>query len=1035
MKLWNRLTIKHKIWGLVVIPAFAIVLLAGHQVININQQVSQLKRAENMARQLDSLAQLNANSHQLRSDNSNGKSDAIISITGKLNEQLGLEQEFAEIHPLIEQYRETIEAIVDSEDSESRIDNIVWHVEVYQELLLSVEERTLVAMPASVNNHLKALVQLNWLLFWSAEEAWQIQQLSALTKASSFTKDELKVQIRALIQQQELFMGRFVVINAEPDQINLMLTTFSNPAFVESQQFRELVLSEPAVLISTEQMMAGQQALATRLALFQEVAGAISGQLLQEVERHVTAFEQQRLFVVIAITLLVFAVLIAGLRLGQRIIHNLTLVLDYLANEGKADTKLSEQIDGRDELASFAKEVERLNAERNESQQRLLIAKNEAVVAREEAEIASRAKSSFLANMSHEIRTPLNGVIGMSEVLATTQLSAVQKDYLDTIETSSHLLLALINDILDFSKIESGKLCLSLHSTALRETIYDLAAIVAPKIKEKPLTLKLALDDRIPARVNADDHRIRQVLMNLLSNAVKFTHKGDITVSMNYQGEKDGCPLITFSVADSGIGIDEQQQRHIFEPFAQEDASITRQFQGTGLGLAISRQLVELMGGELGLVSSKGQGSRFYFTLALASIEQHYQYHNKQAFADIAVVCREATITEQLSDSLAYMGIALRYQVESLDKLLATANSTQLIVVYVVSEGADTNSIRDDMTLLANANAAICLVRQLTKAEIDYGKQVTAMLTYPLLGNRLVKALEVCQQYINSGGVKAPSEKKTLSSGSVLLVEDNPVNQKVLSLQLASAGFQFDIADDGEQAITLFTKGKNYDVVLMDCMMPVKDGFSTTREIRLYEQNNELPATPIIALTASVLEEDIERCYDAGMNDFVPKPFKRDILFERINHAMSQAQRKSKEQPALASKVANIVNRGVNVLLVEDNPINQKVASLLLEKAGYDYQVAANGEEALELYRKSPDFDVILMDLMMPVKDGFAASVEVRQFEQQQGLTATPIIALTASVVDDDIQRCFDSGMNGYVPKPVKGEKLYSEIENLMSSV
>ncbi|REL25283.1 response regulator [Thalassotalea euphylliae] len=1036
MKLWNSLTIKQKIWGLVAIPTLVILLLASHQIININQQVGQLNRADNMARQLDSLARLNTYSHLLRADNQKRDNseppNAVAAITQQLNDLLTFDQEFAAIHPLLEQYRETVAAIVDSEDSASRIDNIVWHVEVYKELLLSVEERTLVAMPASVSNHLKALLQLNWLLFWSAEEAWQIQQLTSLTSTSSFTAPELQAEIKALIQQQTLFMERFVVINAEPDQIKLMLSTFSNPAFAASQQFRELVLADTANEISPAQLAQGQQVLATRLALFQEVAGVISAQLLQEVEQHLADFQQQRLLVIIVITLLVVGVLWAGIHLGHRIIHNLTLVLDYLADEGKTTTQLSQQIDGRDELASFAREVERLSAERNESQQRLIVAKNEAISAREEAEIASRAKSSFLANMSHEIRTPLNGVIGMSEVLATTQLSAIQKDYLDTIETSSHLLLALINDILDFSKIESGKLSVSLHSTALRETVYDLAAIVAPKISEKPIALLLNIDERIPARVMADDHRIRQVLMNLMSNAVKFTHQGTITVTVAYQGERDGKSLINFSVADSGIGIDEQQQQHIFEPFAQEDASITRKFQGTGLGLAISRQLVDLMGGEIGLVSDKGRGSRFYFTLTLATAEHEFHSANLPTLADIVLYGQVQKVNQDIVESLAYMGVPIKHQANAFEQIPLSNNQQQLIVLYVVGPDQTEAQVRDEINRIARSHLAICLVRQLNKNEFNCGEQVTAMLTYPMLGNRLLKALEACQQYVETGVVSRVKATTSVSRGLILLVEDNPVNQKVLSLQLASAGFQFDIADDGEQAMMLFSKGKRYDVVLMDCMMPVKDGFSTTREIRLYEQDNECIPTPIIALTASVLEEDVERCYDAGMNDFVPKPFKRDILFERINHAMLQTKRKSGSPADQASiQLKTDARNGINVLLVEDNPINQKVASLLLEKAGYGYQVANNGEEAVDLYRKSPSFDVILMDLMMPVKDGFAASVEVRQFEQQQGLEATPIIALTASVIDDDIQRCFDSGMNGYVPKPVKGEKLYSEIENL----
>ncbi|WP_230853620.1 histidine kinase dimerization/phospho-acceptor domain-containing protein, partial [Vibrio harveyi] len=233
---------------------------------------------------------------------------------------------------------------------------------------------------------------------------------------------------------------------------------------------------------------------------------------------------------------------------------------------------------------------------REQAKVKLTQAKEDAERAKDDAIKASKAKSSFLANMSHEIRTPLNGVIGISEVLSDTSLTATQRDYVDTIETSSQLLLSLINDILDFSKIESGMLLISPHSTCVRESIYDIASIVSPKAKEKGIDLKVNISRNTPFRLMIDDHRLRQVVMNFMSNAVKFTDKGTVLLSVTTHVVSGSNAVMEFSVQDSGIGIDEQQQKKIFEPFAQEDDSTTRQFGGTGLGLAISTQLVELMG-------------------------------------------------------------------------------------------------------------------------------------------------------------------------------------------------------------------------------------------------------------------------------------------------------------------------------------------------------------------------------------------------------------------------------------------------------
>ena len=311
-------------------------------------------------------------------------------------------------------------------------------------------------------------------------------------------------------------------------------------------------------------------------------------------------------------------------------------------------------------------------------------AKDEAEQSKERAINASKAKSSFLANMSHEIRTPLNGVIGISEILSDTALTATQRDYVDTIETSSQLLLTLINDILDFSKIESGMLVITPHSTNVRESIYDIASIVSPKAKEKRIDLQVSISPNTPYCVMVDDHRLRQIIMNFVSNAVKFTDSGRVELAVTTTQIESSQATIEFSVQDSGIGIDEQQQKNIFEPFAQEDDSTTRQFGGTGLGLAISTQLVELMGGRIQLDSKKGQGSRFYFTLSLPIAQQNVDARNPSMFSQLYLVCEDNKRAHIIREAMSFYHIPVHQSVARLEDLPQWGqNQRNAIVVYV----------------------------------------------------------------------------------------------------------------------------------------------------------------------------------------------------------------------------------------------------------------------------------------------------------------------------------------------------------------
>ncbi|MBU2897937.1 response regulator [Vibrio hepatarius] len=669
-------------------------------------------------------------------------------------------------------------------------------------------------------------------------------------------------------------------------------------------------------------------------------------------------------------------------------------------------------------------------------------AREDAERAKDEAIRASRAKSSFLANMSHEIRTPLNGVIGISEVLSDTSLTATQRDYVDTIETSSHLLLNLINDILDFSKIESGMLVISPNPTNVRESIYDIVSIVSSRAQEKEIDLKVTIGSGIPYCLMVDDHRLRQVIMNFMSNAVKFTEKGSVHLSVIASDVTAEKALVEFSVQDSGIGIDEQQQNKIFEPFKQEDESTTRQFGGTGLGLAISTQLVELMGGEIQLESEKNQGSRFFFKLSLPISQMDYNSKHTSRLSPLCLVCDDKVVEEQLCECLNFYHAPVYQSTTSLDHLPKWVHEKDNVIVIYVETIPNTAVKREGLFRHLKAlNIQLCLMKHLHSQQYDFGENVSAIITQPLLGQRLVKLIERLEQDLTQAAVqKSQRVCNEVNTKKILVVDDNEVNRKIATIHVEKAGFSFDLAENGKQAVEMFKK-YHYELILMDCMMPVMDGFEATEKIRQIEhEEKRVSHIPIIALTASVVDEDIQKCFAVGMDDYVPKPFKAEALRGKITTFSSQdsestlpltpASEPQNESVDFAPKdsVSDCIGR---ILLVEDNNVNQKVATLMLDKAGYQYEIAENGQIAIEKYEQDSTFDIILMDCMMPIMDGFEATKKIREYEQLLGLAKTPIIALTASVVDDDIRRCFDSGMDAYLPKPFKKETLINEIESI----
>jgi signal transduction histidine kinase/ActR/RegA family two-component response regulator len=510
----------------------------------------------------------------------------------------------------------------------------------------------------------------------------------------------------------------------------------------------------------------------------------------------------------------------------------------------------------------------------------------ELVESSNDAQKANLAKSAFLANMSHEIRTPLNGIIGMAEILNESKLGVTERDHLSTILSSSQTLLMLINDILDLSKIESGKLAITINSMNIREVAYDSIDLVSSKAIDNNINLLIEIDEQIAERVNADEHRIRQVLMNLLSNAVKFTKDGKVKLIIKQTKSTDDEVCLYFAVQDSGIGIEKSKQASIMDPFTQEDGSITREFGGTGLGLSISNKLVDLMGGKLQIESEKGVGSRFYFSLDLTIATQKPAVISQLQGQQYSLLFHDDENRLTVANSLHY------YSLPIVD--LENANK-DINVIYQYKDGDSLKEVVRELSIShAQANLLLCI--NFKQNKLDLSDIIDGLIKLPLLGIRLINTLTYALDHKKtkapvlhsetdeiSTQLSTPATEKKYTKGKILVVEDNLVNQKVATLFLNKLNYEVNIANNGQEAIDLFTIDNGYDAILMDCMMPIIDGFEATKALRNYEESAQLVKTPIIALTASVLDQDIQKCYQVGMDDYLSKPIQKDNLINMLN--------------------------------------------------------------------------------------------------------------------------------------------------------